>query len=1027
MAETTVTGQIGDQEVNLRNAASEATLQKLLEAMQRQGVSGDKLQKLATDAKAANTKTVTENKTAFVKNTDSVNKSAAAINNFSKGLMSQAGNVLGRTYDTLKGLGKELISGGDRVSDFTRHLNQLPLGLGVLGGMVDAVAVAIDDSMSTWRTLSEAGAAFNNSIAEMRQSAAQAGMSIVEFGTFVSANSRTLAMFGASTTEGVRNFARLSKELRRPGGVGSELMSMGYSLQDLNEVLIGYAEQEARMGRTRNLNDRNVINSAGAFAKELDMAAKVSGLSRKSLLESSKAMSKDAGMRALLAGLNEKDAAVAKANISMVTGLFPELAEGMMDAMDAVPGQTEVGRYLEVLSGGAISRLNQQAAKGLISQAEYNNGLKVIGEQMNLRIARDKAALDAQRQIYPALGVVMDNVGGLMALSYKTEEQMKKEAATKDNATEFFATFELFTKAFKTGMIDIVFASGAFQRIKAAFDEMSKTGSGAMPRILDKMLGSFQRVVTWIDGFITAVEASSFSEVFKTRMTKLAYDLQVYATDFLKGLFNINDNTLKPQYEDGRYLRDGVTLSQAILNKITAAITPYISELGTVLVNGAVSAMKSMGQKLLDELGNFWKNNQLIASVAAGIVGLFAAKKIAGLFSGGAVASTMPSGTGLAGMATGLKALANPFALGGLAAIVLAINGIAFAARVAAPAFEPFGKMLKSTLDGLAPLVSTVFNGITSFISTVGGTITGLISGIGGSISKVIDSFNSMKTSPISATTDQIERLSNIPSGNLIGAAAGIDKMKAALAGFTPGFFKGLSEGLGNFFSGDKADTISRLAESGLRLSTATRTLDIGKAFALPEGLEGRYKLFAEHMYNLAPSISAIAFTLDKVKMDPLQKLADLGSDLGNAAVGYARFNDVAKQFDMSKINITKDQIDRLSVGTTKIRELTTMVNASTNAFKKLDDTGLSKIKSGIESLSTSFKEFNTSFVDNFMPLFNATRAETPVKLLTDANDKLNQLNTNIVTLISVQGEARNDLGKIAGNTNRGITGRSVY
>jgi methyl-accepting chemotaxis protein len=576
-------------------------------------------------------------------------------------------------------------------------------------------------------------------------------------------------------------------------------------------------------------------------------------------------------------------------------------------------------------------------------------------------------------------------------------------------------------------MIDIIFASKSFERIKKAFDEMAGSGSGSLPKILDQMLGAFQGVVTWIDKFITAVEASSFSEVFSTRMTELADDLQVYASDFLKGLFNISDESLRPQEEDGRYLGEGKTLSQAILSKITEAISPYIDKLGTVLVDGATAALKSMGQKMLDELVSFWNNNQLITAVAAGIVGLFAAKKIAGIFSSGSSAAAggaavSNAGASLRGIAAGVSAFANPLALIGLTALVAAVNGLALAARIASPAFEPLGKMIKSTLDGLAPLVTSVFSGINTFVATIGGTIVGVINGVTNGIAKLTD-----KTATINATTDQLERLSKIPSENLIGAATGIEKMKAALSGFTPGFFSGLSQAMGSFFAGDQAEHITRLAEAGSKLNTATANLNIGKSFALPEGLEGRYKLFAEQMYNLAPSVSAIAFTLDKVKMDPLQKLADLGPALGNAAVGYAKFNDVAKQFDMSKINITKEQIDRLSVGTTKIQELTTMVNASTTAFKKLDDTGLTKIKAGIEALNSSFKEFNTSFVDNLMPLFTAIREETPAQLLTDANDKLNQLNTNIVTLISVQGEARNDLGKIAGNTNRGITGRSVY
>ena len=175
----------------------------------------------------------------------------------------------------------------------------------------------------------------------------------------------------------------------------------------------------------------------------------------------------------------------------------------------------------------------------------------------------------------------------------------------------------------------------------------------------------------------------------------------------------------------------------------------------------------------------------------------------------------------LKGMASGLGALANPATLIGLAAIVLAINGIAFAIRIMSPALEPFGKLLESTGEA----IKTVFSGLGGFIKDIGKTIEGIISTIGDSIGKVIDKITSMQTAGTKATTDQIKELSNIPGEQMIKTASGIEAMKKALDDFGGGTFTQIGQSL--FGGNGPIDKIIALSDKVPQMQKAARAIAI--------------------------------------------------------------------------------------------------------------------------------------------------------------------------------------------------------
>ena len=214
-----------------------------------------------------------------------------------------------------------------------------------------------------------------------------------------------------------------------------------------------------------------------------------------------------------------------------------------------------------------------------------------------------------------------------------------------------------------------------------------------------------------------------------------------------------------------------------------------------------------------------------VTAFAKGVkdIGVSAGKGIGGFISGI-----------LKGIGAGLTAIANPAALIGLAAVSAAIIAISAALRIAAPAFEPIGKMMESFGES----IKRVFTGIGNFVESTGKAIKSVIVGIGEAVGNVVDKITKMRTAGTEATTKQIKELSKIPADKLFGAAAGIEAMKKALDDFGGGTFSKISDSL---FGGDgpiekivdlakKVPELMRAAEAINLISAAGGDYEIAKA-----------------------------------------------------------------------------------------------------------------------------------------------------------------------------------------------------
>lgn len=1052
MADTTVTGRIGDQDVQLINAASEATLQKLLEAFNKAngtGSTGGGTNSSAggqsQQAQATAVKTTT---TAFNKLGTAVGQVTSALGDMAKGILGAAGQLTGALFNSVGNFAKELFFGGERLSDFVGILKDLPLGLGKVGGWLFELTKFLEKNVDVWRELSQVGAAFNNNIFDMRRAAASAGMNLDEFASFVKTNSTGLAMFGTSVTAGVQNFSRLSKEMRN-GKVGTELMNMGFTMTDLNESLMSYATINAKLGRQRENSDRDLVERAGEFAKELDLAAKVTGLNRKELEKSLSTIQTDARIRTMIGGIADKsERAKATANLALIEQM-KTLSPAFKDLATGAP-QLQESFALQQLSGGRLGKLLQQGMKGQIDSVELNNRLVKLYPEMEAKArAMGPRYINALQKAYPAMASMLNGIGEMSTLTEKSREQALAEQKKTDEITEFLANFEKTIRNFRTSLEDTFFKSDLFKRLKGYFDGFLSGKSDQVPRILKELTEAFDATLKWMDKFLSDVESNGLAATINDRAQKFITWMFNLTEDEIAGakgetrwakIFNAVQKAIKDWWETN-------SAQGTIFGDIKKDITEAVS---TGILGGATAvwtAIKNFAFEHWDSIligfgaiAALWLTKNFIGGIATGAGqragGGGAGTTAAGASQGGFLAGlgaqfTQAAGWLMKGVAIGASMVAIGYGLGKLAEGIAPMQDISWetlgkagttlavltggimllgqalegpqllAFGIGTAAIAALGFALRAfpadVLNSLSSMMATVFKGIGDNVERV---FTG--------ISNIIGKITEMRTSVIDATTKQIKELAGIPATNMLAAAAGIDAIKKALDGFTPGFLGGLSEGLGGLLGRDKIGPLQQMAILGPQLQASSTGFVAFKA-----ALDGMKLSNLSMTGDQIDSFERLTAKLPKFT-ESITAIGAQSANINAATTAIQSFKQAANGFDINQFVFNKEQLNSLADGTTKLKALAEQLKASKDGFQKLDTQGLKNIKEGVEGLSKAFKDFNDSFINKFLPKFEETRNKTQEGIMSELGNKLDTLNTSVKSLITIEDASKKNLDTIA-------------
>jgi hypothetical protein len=361
-------------------------------------------------------------------------------------------SILGKATAGVKGLAKEFVSGGDRVSDFSKHV------LGASGKLQNLVEY-LDDNVDQFRSLSQVGAGFNNSIFDMMKSAGLSAMRMDEFYRVVQDNSEVLRMLGGSVTQGAKDFGSLSK-LMRQGNIGDNLFNLGFTISDVNDGLINYINNQALQGRLEGMSQRQLIAGSQDYLVEIDKLSKATGLSRDALMEQQKQLNNNSKFQALINNASAEGASNLSRNLGVVANLLgPQYADDLALMASGAGGMSELYRGL-VASGSAGQELASILENaGNMTQTEFLGALREAGpavaEEFDNLLPGVQASLERSGTDLAAAF----NARGALAQMQNLNDAAQAEQDAQNRVTNFLTSFGNQLQQVKTNVLDKIIKS----------------------------------------------------------------------------------------------------------------------------------------------------------------------------------------------------------------------------------------------------------------------------------------------------------------------------------------------------------------------------------------------------------------------------------------------------------------------------------------------------------------------------------------------------------------------------------------
>lgn len=281
-----VTGTIGNEQVELNNAATEATLRLLYQAtLNASKQSHDNVAKMVQKA----------------------GLDPVAVKAADEGLkkVSSSGADAAANFKKLNPLIGQLLSGTATASAAFATFKDMPGTLGVVMSAFSKVAAYQEANMKVYQQITTAGANLGGSLTDLRQSALNTYMTLDQFGSLIKNNSEAFSRMGGTVNDGAKAFVQLSKSMIG-SDIGTGLMALGFTTEQLNNGMASYIA--ATGGRNRQeMQDRDTLTkSAKAYFEQLDALSTITGTQRE---EQEKAMKEAAANQAWQAHLLTLDTA----------------------------------------------------------------------------------------------------------------------------------------------------------------------------------------------------------------------------------------------------------------------------------------------------------------------------------------------------------------------------------------------------------------------------------------------------------------------------------------------------------------------------------------------------------------------------------------------------------------------------------------------------------------------------------------------------------------------------------------------
>lgn len=566
-------GGVGEMEGVTSNAASEATLKLLVDAIKGMGgaAAGGAVSSLAKKSEKAQLKATKEQTKADVggtkaqkDNTKATKGATKASKDYAKAVAKAGaglvGGVLGGIVNAVGGVTSELMGASTNLGAYSSHIvGALPKGV---GDAAQALIGQFEGHIDTFRDMASVGAAAGNNLYQFQTAASQAGVSVEMLTGVVKTHAQEFAIGMGSTTAGVKKFQGVLTGVQK--GFSKDFMKMGITIQEQTELTADYMAQEARLGRVRGRSNASLTKGAANYINELDKLAKITGISRKEAAAAMKAKQEDPAIKATMMQMEAGTKDYTTKLFARLGKISPEIEKGIGQLMvrngvanDAFTeglvanndSMVKAAQLLHSFSQGAEATPEKQKELEELIQAAGRqatlNG-KEMGNQMSLIRSSGSSFYDSQI----ALMGSFDNFA------------VEVENVTKNMDTQ------------KTGGADVLTAE------QSLIEGANKLRDGLIEKVMPKVEAGFNSVTNWLetDG-LTLID---------TTVTKLGEGIDT-ATEYFDKFANMSMDDMKTglvnlgkEYvqKGGEKLKEGVKSAAEGIRNIGQSIATGYDNLG---------------------------------------------------------------------------------------------------------------------------------------------------------------------------------------------------------------------------------------------------------------------------------------------------------------------------------------------------------------------------------------------------------------------------------------------------------------
>ena len=353
----------------------------------------------------------------------------------------QMAEVAKKVSSSFVGLGKAAFEGSGSISAFTDNVK----GLGILGNRLDV-------NIETFRQLSQSGANFGKSIVDLRLAAGEAALPLDDFAKLVASNSNNLAALFGSTTQGAKGIANLGRVTRELGI--DRLAPLGFTVDEINETLLLNLDSQRRTGIINQLTDNQRVNSAIAFAEELDRLAKLTGAQRDELRSQIEQQQSNERFQVALQGATEEARQRLQGFAATVGNIAPGLNEGFQDLIANAGVPVTESALALVQNIPEASNVIRRLINGTISAEQ---ALGQIRDASTKSIDRfGKATVTGQVEFLRLQGDVINLGNRIVDVNGVFREQEQSVSSLVGNLTSFEQATKVLSSQFQgieTGLL----------------------------------------------------------------------------------------------------------------------------------------------------------------------------------------------------------------------------------------------------------------------------------------------------------------------------------------------------------------------------------------------------------------------------------------------------------------------------------------------------------------------------------------------------------------------------------------------